>query len=121
MKNYKKYLKTLALFSTLAVVLLRPMALDAQNYALYHDGLFGRGPKGIIYNDYSLFRGMMNDDPAGYFVYNQQFGEDNGGYNLYNQTFGQDVPLGNGWLILAVAGAGYAFRKRKNNDKNQKS
>ena len=120
MKNYKKYLKILSLSLALAVSLLWPMTVNAQNYA-YDDGLFGRGPKVKSYYDYSLFRDKMNGNTGGYLIYNQQFGEEYGGYNLYNQTFGQVVPLGNGWLILSAAGAGYAFRKRKNNDKNQKS
>ena len=64
---------------------------------------------------------LLDPTCGGYNLYNQQFGaETYGGYELYNQTFGQYVPLGNGWLILASAGVGYALRKRKNN-KNQQS
>ena len=115
MKNYKKHLKTLALSLALAGGLLWPMAVNAQNYVLYDDGLFSRGPKVKSYNDYSLFRGVMNDNTGVYLIHNQQFGtEENGGYNLYNQFF-EEVPLGSGLLILTAAGAGYALKKRKSN------
>ena len=121
MKNYKKHLKTLAISLALAVGLLWPMAVNAQNYALYYDGLFRRGPMGKYYDDYSLFRGMMNANNGGYFIYNQQFGSDvNGGYNLYNQSF-EEVPMGSGLLFLTAAGAGYALKKRKSNIKKHKS
>ena len=120
MKNYKKHLKSLSLSLALAVGLLWPMTVNAQNNA-YDDGLFGRGPKVKSYNDHSFFRGTIDENTGGYNLYNQQFGsDDNGGYNLHNQSFGQEVPMGSGWLILAAAGAGYALRKGKNN-KNQKS
>jgi len=40
--------------------------------------------------------------------------EDLGGYNLNNQIFGQDVaPLGDGLLVFAALGAGYAVVRRK--------
>ena len=63
---------------------------------------------------------LLPSSDGGYALFNQQFGvDDNGGYELYNQTFGQnagfDVPLGSGLLILATAGVGYAFKKRKSN------
>ena len=50
---------------------------------------------------------------GGYNLTNQTFGE--GGYNLTNQTFGDNAPIGSGLLIMTIAGAGYAIRKRKNN------
>ena len=121
MKNYKKHLKTLAISLSLAVGLLWSMALNAQNYVLYYDGLFSRGPKVESYDDYSLFRGVSGDNTVGYFIHNQQLGsDDNGGYNLYNQSF-EEVPLGSGLLILTAAGAGYALKKRKSNIKTHKS
>ena len=47
---------------------------------------------------------------------NQLLGSDSeGGYVLYNQAF--DVPLGSGLFILTAAGAGYALKKRKSNNK----
>ena len=121
MKNYKKHLKTLAISLSLAVGLLWSMALNAQNYVLYDDGLFSRGPKVESYDDYSLFRGVSGDNTVGYFIHNQQLGsDDNGGYNLYNQSF-EEVPMGSGLLILTAAGAGYALKKRKNNIRTHKS
>ena len=115
MKNQKKHLKPLALSLALAVGLLWPMAVNAQNYVLYDDGLFSRGPKVKSYNDHSFFRGVTGDNTVGYLIHNQQFGSDqNGGYNLYNQSF-EEVPMGSGLLILTAAGAGYALKKRKSN------
>jgi hypothetical protein len=110
--------KAIVLSLALAVSLLWPMAVNAQNYALYYDGLFRRGPMGKYYDDYSLFRGMMNANNGGYFIYNQQFGSDvNGGFNIGTQQFGYEAPLGGGWLVLTMAGTAYAFKKRKNNNK----
>ena len=105
----------------LAVLMLSAFGLNAQNSD--NRGLFGLGPDDGKY----VSRGVMNrgGDPEsslGYNLYNQQFGDNQfGGYNLYNQTFGQEAPLGSGLFIMAVAGAGYALSKRKNNGKNKKS
>ena len=107
----------------LAVLVLSASGLDAQNSG--NRGLFGLGPDADD-GEY-VSRGVMNrggdsESFMGYNLYNQQFGDNQyGGYNLYNQTFGQEVPLGSGCLILAIAGAGYALSKRKNNGKNKKS
>ena len=107
----------------LAALMLSASGLSAQNSG--NRGLFDLGPDADA-GEY-VSRGVMNKggDPEsslGYNLYNQQFGDNqNGGYNLYNQTFGQETPLGNGLLFFAVAGAGYALRKRKNNRNNQKS
>ena len=121
MKNQKKHLKPLALSLALAVGLLWPMAVNAQKYVLYDDGLFRRGPMVKSYDDYGLFQGMLNDNTGVYLIHNQQFGtEENGGYNLYNQSF-VEVPLGSGLLFLTAAGAGYALKKRKSNIKKHKS
>ena len=113
--------KSIVLSLALAGGLLWPMAVNAQKYVLYDDGLFRRGPMGKYYDDYSLFRGMMNANNGGYFIYNQQFGSDvNGGFNIGTQQFGyeeEETPLGSGCIVLTLAGAAYAIRKRKNNKK----
>ena len=112
MNKVKK--KTLLLMLALSAVLLLPMGVSAQTGG----GVFYRGDKAENVDNFSLFdRGLLG---GGFNLFNQQFGEDEeGGYELYNQTFGQDsdTPLGSGLLILVAAGAGYAFKKRKNNYK----
>ena len=51
---------------------------------------------------------------GGYNVGTQGFGSDvNGGYNIGTQQFGQELPLDEGLLVMAAAGACYAARKRK--------
>lgn len=111
MNKLKK--KTLLLTLALLAGLLGPMDLNAQE-----GGALGRGEDAESIGNFSLFdRGLLG---GGFNLFNQQFGEDEeGGYELYNQTFGQDsdTPLGSGLLILVAAGAGYAFKKRKNNNK----
>lgn len=111
MNQLKK--KTLLLTLALLAGLLGPMDLNAQE-----GGALGRGKDAESIGNFSLFdRGLLG---GGFNLFNQQFGEDEeGGYELYNQTFGQDsdTPLGSGLLILVAAGAGYAFKKRKNNNK----
>lgn len=111
MNQLKK--KTLLLTLALLAGLLGPMDLNAQE-----SGALGRGEDAESIGNFSLFdRGSLG---GGFNLFNQQFGEDEeGGYELYNQTFGQDsdTPLGSGLLILVAAGASYAFKKRKNNNK----
>ena len=59
----------------------------------------------------------MPDYTGGYNFGTQQFGDDvNGGFNIGTQLFGQEAPLGGGWLVLTMAGAAYAYKKRKNNN-----
>ena len=130
MKNDEKTLKTLAFSLGLVVLLLSATNLNAQDSG--SRGLFNRG---MAYNkdeEEQDSRGLMNrgaDEGEGFHLFNQQFGTDEeGGFELQNQTFGQDdegetddAPLGSGLLILTAAGAGYALRKRKNNDNKQKS
>ena len=106
-----KTLKALSFSAALAALMLSPMTTNAQG-----GGALGRGKDAESIGDFSLFdRGSLG---GGFNLFNQQFGEDEeGGYELYNQTFGQEGPLGNGLLILVAAGAGYALKKRKNNNK----
>ena len=118
-------MKSKIIVFSLGVVVLTLTAthLNAQSNGMR--GLFGWG-KDLDqeeYNNWGLMnRGGDSESFFGYNLYNQQFGENQyGGYNLYNQTFGQEVPLGSGWLIMAVAGAGYVLSKRKNNGNHRKS
>ena len=131
MKNDEKTLKTLAFSLGLVVLLLSATNLNAQDNN-GNRGLFNRGTDYEKDEKEQDSRGLMNrgaDEGEGFHLFNQQFGTDEeGGFELQNQTFGQDdegetddAPLGSGLLILTAAGAGYALRKRKNNDNNQES
>lgn len=107
--NYRK-LKVLVLSLGLVMGMMTPMVAQVP----FGGGMLGYGPE----TEQQSREGLMGspNSQGGYNLYNQQFGENQyGGYNLYNQTFGQEVPFGSGLLILAAAGAGYAFSKRKNN------
>ena len=110
MNKVKK--KTLLLTLALLAGLLLPLTMNAQ----YNEHKFGLQP----WCETSLLgregpRGGSGGSSENYDLHNQQFGS---GYDLYNQTFGQQsAPLGSGLLILVAAGAGYAFKKRKNNNK----
>ena len=118
-------LKTIVLSLGVAVMTLTATKLSAQSDG--SRGLFGWG-KAFDKSDQEAYYiwGLMNrggdsELGMGYNLFNQQFGDDQyGGYNLYNQTFGQEVPMGSGLFIMAAAGIGYAFKKRKNKN-NQKS
>ena len=107
MNQLKK--KTLLLTLTLSVGLLLPMGVSAQKGG----GIFYRGDKAENVDNVSM---MSRGATGGYNLNNQNFGSN--GYELHNQTFGQETtPLGGGLLILVAAGAGYALKKRKNNNK----
>ncbi|MBQ3709626.1 MAG: hypothetical protein II887_02870 [Bacteroidales bacterium] len=112
MKTNKKYLKAFMLSLGLAGGLLLSVSATAQSMG---GGVFGYGNGSIVEPQRDGVFDTRSLD-GGYSLHNQQFGADNGGYNLYNQTFGQDTPLGSGLFIVAVAGAAYAFRKRKKNN-----
>ena len=123
--------KAFALLLCLAVMLLTATNLNAQLYDLR--GLFGRGiaPEEIVegedeeYLEYFMYYGyrggLFNPTYGGYNIGTQIFGSDtDGGLNIYTQQFGyeeEETPLGSGCLVLTLAGAAYAFKKRKNNDK----
>lgn len=101
--------KTLLLTLALSAVLLLPMGVSAQKGG----GIFYRGDKAENVDNVSM---MSRGATGGYNLNNQNFGSN--GYELHNQTFGQETtPLGGGLLILVAAGAGYALKKRKNNNK----
>ena len=95
MKNRKTRNKNIVLAMAMAVGLLLPMTMFAQN-----DGFFRGG------GDYINRDGGASGD-----IVNQGFG-DNGGNTVTNQSFGE-APVGSGLLILTVMGAGYAALRRK--------
>ena len=112
---------------TLTFVLLLSIAFGAS--AQEGGGLFGRGFASVeemeaeeaFYWDHG-YRGAFICPPyGGYNIGTEIFGSDTyGGYNIYTQQFGYEgteTPLGSGYLVLTLAGAAYAIRKRKNNKK----
>ena len=104
-----KLKKSLLLMLALSAVLLLPMGVSAQKGG----GIFYRGDKAENIDNVSM---MSRGATGGYNLNNQNFGSN--GYELHNQTFGQETtPLGGELLILVAAGAGYALKKRKNNNK----
>lgn len=101
-----------ALLLGLVLGLMLPMTLNAQQGG----GVFGYGKQMEQANSYGFIG--RGSSLGSYNVGTQHFGEDvNGGYNIGTQQFGQELPLGSGWLVLTLAGAAYAFKKRKNNHK----
>ena len=105
MKKNKLKKKALVLLAAIAVMLLLPQHLSAQN-----GGLFGFGNS----SETTENAGVMGR------------GATDGGYNITTQQFGQEVPVSGGLAILVMAGAGYAALKRKQKSedrskKNQKS
>lgn len=119
-KNNRK-LKNMVLAMVLMTGLLLPASALSQEETR-HGGLFDFfGLFCSEEEETGLLRdGSPSPEENDFALFNQQFGSDqNGGYDLHNQTFGQndDAPLGNGLLILAAAGAGYAFIRRKDNKK----
>lgn len=110
MNKSKRNKKVLLLTLALSAGLLLPLDMNAQK-----GGMFARGNKTESTDNFSM---MNRGSTGGYDLHNQQFGSNTiGGYDLHNQTFGQEAPLGSGLLILAAAGAGYALKKRKKNNK----
>lgn len=101
--------KILALSTAMAAMLLLPQTSTAQ----YDETRYGLQP----WFSTSLM-GRENGRGGDFNLITQQFGSDDyGGFNIGTQLFGQEAPLGGGCLVLAFAGAAYAFKKRKNNNK----
>lgn len=98
--------KALLLLLVLVMCFVFPMKAQNNDAFLRNDKLYGDRDAGAI---------------GGYFIGTQIFGSDTyGGFNIYTQQFGYEeieTPLGSGCLVLTLAGAAYAIRKRKNNKK----
>ena len=112
---------------TFTFVLLLSIAFGAS--AQEGGGLFGRGiasdeemeAEEAFYWEHG-YRGAFFYPPyGGYNIGTEIFGSDtDGGFNIYTQQFGyeeEETPLGSGCIVLTLAGAAYAIRKRKNNKK----
>lgn len=130
MKEKKLKSRSVGLILLLFVALLLPSMSMAQ-FRMWQGGLFVMGPtpeemeqmsqQEEFFKERGYRGGLFN--PAGHSNYNiwtQHFGDDvNGGFNIGTQLFGQEAPLGGGWLVLTMAGAAYAYKKRKNNHNKQ--
>ena len=106
MNENSKKRKALALSLALAAMLSASVAASAQ-------GLFGNQNGGEPHHNGSLLNREGNASGS-YGISTNQFGSGTeGGYNITTNQFGQNqTPLGSGWLILTIAGAGYALKKR---------
>lgn len=122
MKMRKPIRNVVFVFMLMTMGLLLPQSTTAQSNGLR--GLFGKGDETIYEAEedvavYELFEQNTDVFGGGLFgkgvnldgISNQGFGEAGGG--ITNQSFGNDAPLGNGLLIMLMAGAGYASLKRK--------
>lgn len=90
----KNKMKTIMLSLVMAVALLSPLCINAQE-----GGLFGLGNKATEQNDnYGMMKGG----------YRGGEGISLGGAESENPT-----PVGSGIIVLMAAGAGYALLKRK--------
>ena len=108
MKNTTRKLKTMALMVSMAVGVLLPRTVGAQDLFSgnpINNQTFGASNAGGIDNQIFGASNSGNID-------NQVFGATNTG-NITNQTFGNKLPLSSGILIMVAAGAGYAALKRK--------
>ena len=93
-------------------------SIGNQSFGVSNQVWFGNQTFGALSSDAGLFGnqtfGALSSD-GGLFG-NQTFGGWFGGDgNFNNQNFGDNAPLGNGLAILLLAGAGYAFTKKKRN------
>ena len=120
MKGIKLKPMTVRLLMLLIVVASLSVPTMAQTMSqdrLSQGGLFCKGP--VSDNPQrDNAGGLFNPSTGGYDITTQHFGSDvYGGYNITTQHFGHDAPLGGGCLVLTLAGAAYALKKRKNNKK----
>lgn len=96
--------KNLALSLVVAVGLLLPSNLPAQEQNGRPGGMFGEA----VPTESNGLLGRSESTAGGYFT-GQGFGATNG--NITGQTFG--APLGEGLFVLLAAGAGYVTVKSK--------
>lgn len=85
MKNRKTRKKNIVLAMAMAVGMLLPMTVNAQDF---------------------FFRGG-NDD------YENRDGSESVSITTNTQNFGESAPVGTGLLIMTVLGTGYAFLKKQ--------
>ena len=97
-----------------ATLMLAALLLPGLVLAQQGGGVFGRG----FTPDAGQKKGMLGSGPqSGYNISTEQFGNGtNGGYQIGTEQFGHDAPLGSGLIIMAAAGAAYAFKKRTKNN-----
>ena len=109
----KKKKKNLAFSLLLAVGMLLPSHLPAQEQNGRPGGLFGESAP-------TASDGLMrrNEGTAGGYFTGQGFGATSG--NITGQTFGENAPLGGGLFILFAAGASYATIKSRKKHQNRK-
>jgi hypothetical protein len=109
----KKKKKNLAFSLLLAVGMLLPSHLPAQEQNGRPGGLFGESAP-------TASDGLMrrNECTAGGYFTGQGFGATNG--NITGQTFGDNAPLGGGLFVLLAAGAGYSTIKSRKKHQNRK-
>ena len=108
----KKKKKNLAFSLLLAVGMLLPSHLPAQEQNDRPGGLFGETAP-------TASDGLMrrNEGTAGGYFTGQGFGATSG--NITGQTFG--APLSSGLLVMLAAGAGYAtIKSRKKQNRKEK-
>lgn len=114
MNNRRRKRKAMML-SLLALGVMIPKV----DYAQFGGGMLGYGTETKQENRESLLRYGTNQ--GAFNIGTEIFGSDtDGGFNIYTQQFGyeeEETPLGSGCLVLTLAGAAYAIRKRKNNKK----
>lgn len=104
----KKKLKVLAMVIALSI----PIAAAAQG------GLFQRGEEPLRNDEATTLTNQGFGNPiSGSNLTNNAFGNYVEGSDLTNQTFGS--PIGNGIIVMLIAGASYAALKtnKKNNKK----
>lgn len=124
MKNRKTKMKILLLGVAVAAMLLMPVKARAQDS--FQNQSFGSSSGGFSNQGFGTsgggsFGNQSFGSSGGGSFGNQSFGAvDNSNGNFNNQTFGNqpDAPLGSGLLIMAVACAGYALLKKKNQQLN---
>jgi hypothetical protein len=97
------------------ITLLMSLALSVSFGTMAQNGgLFGGGPES---KGYEASQGMLGcRGTSQSTMSNQGFGESQGG--ITNQGFAE-TPIGNGLLVLMMAGAGYAIAKTKRKQKQK--
>ena len=111
-----KSLKTVAFALGLAAMGLTAGNLNAQTGG----GLFGRGAETEAGASNESIMRTTGGTGTGFNIGVEQFGGENGGgqggFNVGTEQFG--APLGSGLFIMAVAGAAYAFSKKRKKQEN---